>query len=263
MSWSPNQDILVASVLRRSRCWIEYRNMSGSQSLNCVDEAMSENSQNRQSKPMREATPRPEQATHKVIENFMIKMTELLETSMATRRNERVPATGADEALERFLKFRPPEFYGDVEQETKAELVTFAAFRLRGMRGHLRTNIGPGTIFKKNSKRSTYLVGFGNLTVAQYTAKFNRLAKYCLRLIDTDENKTRQFMKALRVELQRALAPLPPMGFAAAVEAATRTEMADQEVIQRKTAFGSATTPYKHPGQGPWKPRDFKRSRGE
>ncbi|KAI5667221.1 hypothetical protein M9H77_17074 [Catharanthus roseus] len=48
------------------------------------------------SEPMREATPHPEQATHKVIENFMAKMTELLETSMATRRNERVPATGAD-----------------------------------------------------------------------------------------------------------------------------------------------------------------------
>ncbi|KAI5669314.1 hypothetical protein M9H77_19167 [Catharanthus roseus] len=101
---------------------------------------------------MREATPRLEQATHKVIENFMTKMTELLETSMATRRNKRVPATGANEALERFLKFRPPEFHGEVEQEIKAELfleqlndiydtlnyedalrVTFAAFRLRGI----------------------------------------------------------------------------------------------------------------------------------
>ncbi|KAI5678579.1 hypothetical protein M9H77_09529 [Catharanthus roseus] len=214
------------------------QNMSGSQSPNRTDEVMSENSQNRQSEPTREATPRPEQATHNVIENFMIKMTELLETSMATRRNERVPVTGADEALERFLKFRPPEFYGDVEQEIKAELfleqlndiydtlkyedalrVTFAAFRLRGM------------------------------------------AKDWL--IDTDENKTRQFVKGLRVELQRALAPLPPMGFAAAVEAATRIEMADQAVIQRKTTIGSATAPYKRPGQGPWKPRDFKRSRGE
>ncbi|KAI5673731.1 hypothetical protein M9H77_14095 [Catharanthus roseus] len=194
---------------------------------------MLESSQNRQSEPTREATPRPEQATPKVIENFMIKMTELLETSMATRKNERVPATGADEALERFLKFRPPEFYGDVEKEIKAELfleqlndiydnlkyedglrVTFAAFRLRGM------------------------------------AK-DWLAKYCLRFIDTDENKTRQFVKGLRVELQRALAPLPPMGFATAVEAAARTEMADQAVIQRKTAIGSATAPYKRPGQGP------------
>ncbi|KAI5677423.1 hypothetical protein M9H77_08373 [Catharanthus roseus] len=102
--------------------------MSGSQFPNRADEAMSESSQNRHSEPLREATP---------------------QTSMATRRNERVPATGADEALERFLKFRPPEFYGDIEQETKAELfleqlndiydtlkhedalrVTFAAFRL-------------------------------------------------------------------------------------------------------------------------------------
>ncbi|KAI5648663.1 hypothetical protein M9H77_34668 [Catharanthus roseus] len=67
-------------------------------------------------------------------------------------RNERVPAIGTDEALERFLKFRPPEFYVEAEQEIKAELfleqlndiydtlryedalrVTFAAFRLRRM----------------------------------------------------------------------------------------------------------------------------------
>ncbi|KAI5675844.1 hypothetical protein M9H77_06794 [Catharanthus roseus] len=53
------------------------------------------------------------------------------------------------------------------------------------------------------------------------------------------------------------------MGFATAVEATTRTEMADQAVIQRKTAIGSMTTPYKCPGQGPWKPRDFKRSSSE
>lgn len=242
--------------------------MSGSQSPNRTDEVMSENSQNRQSEPTREATPRPEQATHKVIENFMIKMTELLETSMATRRNEQVPVTGADEALERFLKFRPLEFYGDVEQEIKAGLfleqlndiydtlkyedalrVTFAAFRLRGMAmdwwlraSEARTlKNQPWTCndFQEEFKKE-YIPRWvreqredefqqlrqGNLTVAQYTAKFNRLAKYCLRLIDTDENKTRQFVKGLRVELQRALAPLPPMGFAAAVEAATRTEMA-------------------------------------
>ncbi|KAI5672452.1 hypothetical protein M9H77_12816 [Catharanthus roseus] len=100
----------------------QAENMSSSQSPNHADKAVSESCQNRQSEPIREATPGPEQATHKVIENFMIKMTELLETSMATRRNERVPATGADEALELFLKFRPPEFYGEVEQEIKVEL---------------------------------------------------------------------------------------------------------------------------------------------
>ncbi|KAI5672740.1 hypothetical protein M9H77_13104 [Catharanthus roseus] len=156
---------------------------------NYADEAMSENSQSRQLETTRENTPRPERATHTVVENFMIRMTELLETSMATRRNERVPAIGIDEALEQFLKFRPPEFYGEAEQETKAELfleqlngiydtlryedtlrVTFVAFRLRGMAkigglelsklGHSRTNRGPGLIFKKSSKESTYLDGF-------------------------------------------------------------------------------------------------------
>ncbi|KAI5653230.1 hypothetical protein M9H77_30417 [Catharanthus roseus] len=53
------------------------------------------------------------------------------------------------------------------------------------------------------------------------------------------------------------------MGFVAVVEAATRTEIADQAVIQRKTAIGLAATPYKHPGQGPWRPKDFKRYRSE
>ncbi|KAI5682321.1 hypothetical protein M9H77_03549 [Catharanthus roseus] len=99
--------------------------------------------------------------------------------------------------------------------------------RLRGMAkdwclelpnlGHSRTNHGPGTIFKKDLGK-----------IAQYTTKFNRLAKYCLRLTNTDENKTQQFVKGLKVELQWALEPLPPMGFVAAFEAATRTEMADQ-----------------------------------
>ncbi|KAI5681565.1 hypothetical protein M9H77_02793 [Catharanthus roseus] len=87
------------------------RNMSVSRFPNHADEPMY--SQNRQSEPIREATPRPEQATHRV---------------------------------------RPPEFYGEVEQEIKSELfleqlndiydtlkyedairVIFAVFRLLGM----------------------------------------------------------------------------------------------------------------------------------
>ncbi|KAI5661775.1 hypothetical protein M9H77_21098 [Catharanthus roseus] len=222
--------------------------MSDSQSPNHADEAVSESSQNRQSEPMREVTPRPKQATHKVIENFMIKMTELLETSMSTRRNERVPATGVDEALERFLKFRPPEFYGNIEQEIKAELFLEQLNdiydtlkyedewqRIGGLElpklGHLRPNHGPGTIFKKNSKKNTYLVGFVNN-----------------ERMNTDENKTRRFVKGLRVELQRALAPLPPMGFAAVVEAATGIEMADQARSRGEQRTGNEGLPTLTPG---------------
>ncbi|KAI5682359.1 hypothetical protein M9H77_03587 [Catharanthus roseus] len=175
--------------------------MTGSRSSNHADEAMSESSQNRQSEPIREVTPRPEQATHKVMENFMIKMTKLLEASMATKRDERVPATGVDEALEGFLKFRPPEFYGEVEQEIKVELI----------------------LEQLNDIYDTF--------------------KY--------------------EDTMRALDPLPPIGFAAAVEAAIRTKKADQAVIQRKAATGSAATPYKCPGQGLWKPRDPKRPYGK
>ncbi|KAI5652977.1 hypothetical protein M9H77_30164 [Catharanthus roseus] len=136
--------------------------MSNSRPSNYADEAVSENSQSRQPEPTGENTPHLERATYKVKENFMIRMRELSETSMAIKRNERVPAIGTDEALERFLKFRPLEFYGEAE------------------------------------------------------------------LIDTDENKTRQFVKRLREELQWALALLPAMVFAVAVEAATKTEMEDQ-----------------------------------
>lgn len=82
----------------------------------------------------------------------MVKMMEILEISMEPRRTGRVPATGANEALERYFKFRRPEFYREVEQEIKAELfpkqlndiydalkcndaikVLFAAFKLRGV----------------------------------------------------------------------------------------------------------------------------------
>ncbi|KAI5663005.1 hypothetical protein M9H77_22328 [Catharanthus roseus] len=106
MSWSPVQDVLVASVLRRSRCWIE--NISGSQSPNFADEAMSESSQNRQSEPLREATPRPEQATHKFYGD--------------------VEQETKDELFLEQLN----DIYDTLKYED-ALRVTFAAFRLRGM----------------------------------------------------------------------------------------------------------------------------------
>ncbi|KAI5653654.1 hypothetical protein M9H77_30841 [Catharanthus roseus] len=171
--------------------------MSGSQSPNHADKAVSESSQNRQSKPLRKATPRPKQATHK-------------------------------DALR----------------------VMFGAFRLQGMAKDWWLRASEARTLKNQP-----------WTWNDFQEELKK--EYISRWVHTDENKTRQFVKGLRVELQRALAPLPPMGFAAAIEAATRTEMADQAVIQGKTAIGLAATPYKRPGQGLWKPRDFKRSRGE
>ncbi|KAI5653130.1 hypothetical protein M9H77_30317 [Catharanthus roseus] len=153
------------------------------------------------------------------------------------------------------------EFYGEVEQKIKVELfleqlndiydtlkygdsirVMLAAFRLRGVAKDwwLRT-------FEARALKDQ------PWTRNNYTAKFNRLAKHCLRLIDTEENKTRQFINGLKVELQLSLALLRLMGFMAMVEAAIRIEMADQTVVQRKMATGLVAPSYKCPGQGPWK----------
>jgi hypothetical protein len=47
----------------------------------------------------------------------------------------------------------------------------------------------------------------GGMSVVQYTVEFNCLSKYCHRLVDTEQNRTRQLIKRHRPELRRALAP--------------------------------------------------------
>ncbi|KAI5682309.1 hypothetical protein M9H77_03537 [Catharanthus roseus] len=86
--------------------------MSGPHSPGHETEAMPESSSHRQTNA----------ASHKIIGNFMKKMTELLEATLTNRRGEQAQNTSNDEALERFLRFWPPEFHGDVEQEANAEL---------------------------------------------------------------------------------------------------------------------------------------------
>ncbi|KAI5681024.1 hypothetical protein M9H77_02251 [Catharanthus roseus] len=65
----------------------QAENMSGSQSPNHANKAVSESSQNRQSEPMREATPRPEQATHKLNDIYdTLKYEDVLRVTFAAFR---------------------------------------------------------------------------------------------------------------------------------------------------------------------------------
>jgi hypothetical protein len=48
------------------------------------------------------------------------------------------------------------------------------------------------------------------------------------KVSDTERNRTRQFIKGLRPELRRALAPFPPSNYYMAIDAATRTENEDK-----------------------------------
>ncbi|KAI5653375.1 hypothetical protein M9H77_30562 [Catharanthus roseus] len=121
--------------------YLLFRKFSGPHSPDHETEVMPESSSHGQTNT----------ASHEIMGNFMTKMTELLEATLANRRGERAQSTSNDEALERFLPFRPSDFHGEVEQEAKAELfleqlnniydtlqyegarrVTFITFRLRG-----------------------------------------------------------------------------------------------------------------------------------
>jgi hypothetical protein len=70
----------------------------------------------------------------------------------------------------------------------------------------------------------------------QYTTKLNRLSKYCRRLVDTKQNRARQFIKGPRQELRKAFTPFPPSNYFTVVDAATRTENKD------KLRFGNKAT---------------------
>jgi hypothetical protein len=66
------------------------------------------------------------------------------------------------------------------------------------------------------------------MSIAQYAAEFNCLSKYCCRLVDTEQNRIRQFIMGLRPELRKALAPISPSNYSIVVDAATRTESEDK-----------------------------------
>jgi hypothetical protein len=81
----------------------------------------------------------------------------------------------------------------------------------------------------------------GGIFVAKYTTEFNCLSKYYPRLVNTEQNRTTEFIKGLRPELRRVLAPFSPSNYSTAVEAATRTENEDKlrfEKFPNKRPFG-------------------------
>lgn len=68
------------------------------------------------------------------------------------------------------------------------------------------------------------------MTVAQYAVKFNRLDKFCLKLIDTETNKTKQFVQGLCPKLKKTLAPFTSRTFASTVRATSRVENNDRQL---------------------------------
>jgi hypothetical protein len=139
----------------------------------------------------------------------------------------------------------------NVLQYSEKRMIKFATFRLRGPARDwwirvqeawkqdgvewnwntfvlvFRTEFIPQWVVEKKEDEFQNLKQ-GEMTVAQYAAKFNRLSKYCPKLVDTEQNRTRQFIKGLRSELRRALVPCQLSTYSSIVDVATRIENEDK-----------------------------------
>nr|XP_027109267.1 uncharacterized protein LOC113729140 [Coffea arabica] len=152
------------------------------------------------------------------------------------------PTDTEDRALERFLKFGPPKFYGGPEPEiaegwwerisdifaalnyAEERQVTFAAFQFEG------------------AARSWW--NLGATSVAEYEVQFTKLSRFAPELIATEQRRVRRFVQGLNVEIQEGLAAVRIDTFADAVERAQRVEVARAQVksFQAKKRFAPSSS---------------------
>ncbi|KAI5677812.1 hypothetical protein M9H77_08762 [Catharanthus roseus] len=102
----------------------QAENMSSSQSPNHADKAVSESSQKRQSEPMREATPRPKQATHKLNDIYdTLKYEDTLRVMFAAFRLRGMAKDRWLRAFEARTLKNQPWIWNDFQEEFKREYI--------------------------------------------------------------------------------------------------------------------------------------------
>ncbi|XP_027155340.1 uncharacterized protein LOC113755857, partial [Coffea eugenioides] len=192
-------------------------------------------------------------------------------------RHQGGPADTEDRALERFLKFGPPKFYGGPEPEVaegwwerisdifaalnnaEERQVTFAAFQFEGAARSwwnlVRVN------WDRNHTPRTW---------ANFTREFN--AEFLPPLIQekreddfiksTERGRVRRFVQGLNVEIQEGLAAVRLDTFANAVERAQRVEVARAQVksFQAKKRFAPSSS--REPTYGSTPPAKMGRGTG-
>ncbi|XP_027178101.1 uncharacterized protein LOC113777265 [Coffea eugenioides] len=134
------------------------------------------------------------------------------------------PADSEDQALERFLKFGPPKFYGGPEPKIAEgwwERISdiFAALNYMEERQ-------------------------GAMSVAEYEVQFTKLSRFAPELVATEQRRVRRFVQGLNVEVQEGLAAVRIETFADAVEKAQRVEVARAQVksFQAKKRFAPSSS---------------------
>ncbi|XP_071924914.1 uncharacterized protein [Coffea arabica] len=134
------------------------------------------------------------------------------------------PADSEDRALERFLKFGPPKFYGGPEPEIAEgwwERISdiFAALNYTEER-------------------------HGAMSVAEYEVQFTKLSHFAPELVTTKQRRVRRFVQGLNVEVQEGLAAVRIDTFADPVEKAQRVKVARAQVksFQAKKRFAPSSS---------------------
>ncbi|XP_071921742.1 uncharacterized protein [Coffea arabica] len=151
-------------------------------------------------------------------------------------RHQGGPVDSDDRALERFLKFGPPKFYGGPEPEVAEgwwERITeiFAALNY--------------TEERKEKREDDFIrCKQGAMSVAEYEIQFTKLSRFAPELIATEQRRVRRFVQGLNVELQESLAAVRIDTFADAVERAQRVEVARAQVksFQAKKRFNPSSS---------------------
>nr|XP_027101108.1 uncharacterized protein LOC113720463 [Coffea arabica] len=187
------------------------------------------------------------------------RITEVLERLTDRQTTEPVhqpggPVDSDDRALERFLKFGPPKFYGGPEPEvaegwweriteifaalnyTEERKVTFATFQFEEA----------ARSWWNLEKREDDFIRCkqGAMSVAEYEVQFTKLSRFAPELIATEQRRVRRFVQGLNVELQESLAVVRIDTFAEAVERAQRVEVARAQVksFQSKKRFAPSSS---------------------
>ncbi|KAK4424674.1 hypothetical protein Salat_1661000 [Sesamum alatum] len=113
------------------------------------------------------------------------------------------PAT--DQALERFLRFQPPKFFGESDDYKEESWIDEIQ-----------------KIFKVLS------------IVAQYEAKFNKLIKYASDMLDDELRRTKKLIRAPLLDVERTILPCGLTTYKVTVEEAMEVEAGLAELNQLK-----------------------------
>nr|XP_027118538.1 uncharacterized protein LOC113735747 [Coffea arabica] len=172
-------------------------------------------------------------------------------------RHPEGPIDTEDRALERFLKFGPPKFYGGPEPEvaegwwerisdifaalTEERQVTFAAFQFEGVarswwnlirinwdRNHIPRTWANFTrefnakflppLIQEKREDDFIKSRQGMVSVVEYEIQFTKLSRFAPELVATEQRRIRRFVQGLNVEIHEGLAAVRIDTFADAVE---------------------------------------------